>query len=185
MTASLVRLSQLARFWGKNARTIQTWIRQGRLAAIRSPGNHFRVRVADVRAFCERERMPVPPFVSPPPRRVIAAGLSDTAQRAMVRALRGPGLALETYDSPYDALVAAARETALLALPARCRGFDPTSAIAAMRRCDATGRATIVAFGAVNRAQAAALEEAGATHVLTRGQEGHLPRVIRQLLGVE
>jgi excisionase family DNA binding protein len=185
MTTSLVRLSQLARYWGKNARTIQTWIRQGRLAAIRSPGNHFRVRVADVRAFCERERMPVPPFVSPPPRRVIAAGLSDAVERAMVRAVRGPGLALETYDSPYDALVAAARETALLALPVRCKGFDPGSAIAALRRGDAGGHATIVAFGAVTRAQAATLSHAGATRVLTRAQEGHLPRVVRELLGVE
>jgi excisionase family DNA binding protein len=185
MTASLLRLSQLARFWGKNARTIQTWIRQGRLAAIRSPGNHFRVRVADVRAFCERERMPVPPFVSPPPRRVVAAGLSAPAQRAMARAVRGPGLALETYDDPYDALLAASRETVLLAIPARCRGFDPGSAIAAMRRCDATGRATIVAFGAATRAQAASLARAGATRVLTRAQEDHLPRVVRELLGVE
>jgi excisionase family DNA binding protein len=185
MTASLLRLSQLARFWGKNARTIQTWIRQGRLAAIRSPGNHFRVRVADVRAFCERERLPVPPFVSPPPRRIVAAGLSAAAQRAMVRALRGPGLALETYDDPYDALLAAARETTLLAIPARSRGFDPGSAIAAMRRSDATGRATIIAFGAATRAQAASLAEAGATRVLTRAQESDLPRVVRELLGVE
>ena len=37
MPAPLLRLSELARFWGKNTRTVQSWIRQGRLAAIRSP----------------------------------------------------------------------------------------------------------------------------------------------------
>jgi excisionase family DNA binding protein len=185
MAAGLLRLSELARFWGKNTRTIQTWIRQGRLAAIRSPGNHFRVRIADVRAFCERENLPVPPFVSPPPRRIVTAGLSAPAQRAMARALRSPGLVLETYDDPYDALLAAAREAALVAIPARTRSFDPGSAIAAMRRCDATGRAAIVAFGAATRAHAASLAQAGATRVLTRAEQDDLPRVVRELLGVE
>jgi excisionase family DNA binding protein len=185
MTASLLRLSQLARFWGKNPRTIQTWIRQGRLAAIRSPGNHFRVRVADVRAFCEREKMPVPPFVSPPPRRVVAAGLDAASQRAMARALRTPGLALETYPDPYDALLASARETALVAIPSASKRFDAGSAIAAMRRCPTTTTAAIVAFDAATRAQAATLAQAGATRVLTRAQRGDLPRVVRELLGVE
>jgi excisionase family DNA binding protein len=185
MTASLVRLSQLARFWGKNARTIQTWIRQGRLAAIRSPGNHFRVRVADVRAFCERERMPIPPFVSPAPRRIVAAGLSAPLQRAMARALRVPGLSLETYPDPYDALLAAARETSVLAIPAVCKHFDPRSAIAALRRSDSTARAAIVAFGAPTRSQASVLAQAGATRVLTSAEQNDLPRVVRELLGVE
>jgi excisionase family DNA binding protein len=185
MTASLLRLSQLARFWGKNPRTIQTWIRQGRLAAIRSPGNHFRVRVADVRAFCERESMPVPPFVSPPPRRVVAAGLDATSQRSLARALRSPGLALEVYPDPYDALLASAREAALIAVPGAARRFDSASAIAAMRRSPATRGAAIVAFDVATRAQAATLAQAGATRVLTRAHRSELPRVVRELLGVE
>jgi excisionase family DNA binding protein len=55
---ALIRPSQLARFWELNARTLHIWIREGRLLAIRSPGNHFRLRVADVLAFCEREGLP-------------------------------------------------------------------------------------------------------------------------------
>jgi excisionase family DNA binding protein len=186
MPAPLLRLSELARFWGKNARTVQSWIRQGRLAAIRSPGNHFRVRIADVRAFCEREHMPIPPFVTAPPKRVVAVGLNAASQREMARALRGPALAFETYGDPYDALLAAARGPAsLLALPAQSRRFDPGSAIAAVRRYEATARATIVAFGAASRAQAARLSQAGATRVLTRAEQKDLPRVVRELLGVQ
>lgn len=189
MTASLLRISQLARFWGKNAKTIQTWIRQGRLAAIRSPGNHFRVRVADVRAFCEREGMAVPPFVAPPARRVVAAGLDAASQRAMARALKGPGLALETYDDPYEALLAAARDAALVALPAAAARFDCSAAIAALRRGEATARAgigiAIVAFGASTQKQASSLEQAGATRVLPRAKQDDLPRVVRELLGIE
>jgi excisionase family DNA binding protein len=188
MPASLLRLSELARFWGKNTRTVQTWIRQGRLAAIRSPGNHFRVRIADVRAFCEREQMPVPPFVSAPPKRVVAVGLNAASQREMARALRGPALAFEAYRDPYDALLAAAARSgpaSLLALPAQSRRFDPGSAIAAVRRHQATARTAIVAFGAANRAQAAGLAQAGATRVLTRAEQKDLPRIVRELLGVE
>src|SRR6516164_2464292 len=103
---TLLRLSQLARFWEKNPRTIQTWIRQGRLAAIRSPGNHFRVRVADVRAFCEREGMPVPPFVAPPLRRVVLAAASLPLRRAIARVLK-TGVALHPFADPYEALLAA------------------------------------------------------------------------------
>jgi excisionase family DNA binding protein len=185
MSASLLRLSQLARYWGKNSRTIQTWIRQGRLAAIRSPGNHFRVRVADVRAFCEREGMPVPPFVAPPPRRIVAAGLDPTSQRAMARALKSPALTLETYDDPYDALLAAARDASLIAIPASAPRFDCGAAIAAMRRSQGTANASIIAFGASTRTQAASLARAGATRVLPRAQQGALPHVARELLGVE
>jgi excisionase family DNA binding protein len=188
MPAPLLRLSELARFWGKNARTVQSWIRQGRLAAIRSPGNHFRVRVADVRAFCEREQMPIPPSIIVPAKRVVAVGLNASLQREMARALRGPALALETYRDPYDALLAAAGArgpASLLALPAQSRRFDPGSAIAAVRRYEATARAAIVAFGAASRAQAASLAQAGATRVLTRAEQRDLPRVVRELLGVQ
>ncbi len=143
------------------------------------------MRIADVRAFCEREKMPVPPFVAPPPRRVVAVGLSASSRRAMARAVRGPGLSLETYRDPYDALLAVARDAALLAIPAASGRFDTGSAIAAMRRCDATANAVIVAFDAGSAAQATNLAHAGATRVLTRAQQGDLPRVVRELLGVQ
>ncbi|HEY6459566.1 MAG TPA: helix-turn-helix domain-containing protein, partial [Polyangiaceae bacterium] len=125
----LLRLSLLARFWEVNPRTIMTWIRAGRLAAIRSPGNHFRVRVADVRAFCEREGRPIPPFVAPPVRRVVTAGVA-------ARAVRLPGLVVDAYDDPYDALLAAAArgDASLLVVPATATRFDTIAALAALRR---------------------------------------------------
>ena len=199
MTAPLVRVSQLARFWELNPATVVGWIRSGRLAAIRSPGNHFRVRVADVRAFCEREGMPLPPFVAPPVRRVVAAALPQAARRALARALKAPGVALEAPDDPYDALVAAAASspapapgaggvagaTALVVLPAAHAGFDAPAAVAALRRAPGpVGAVPVVAFGAATRAQAAALADAGATHVLLRAQTDDLPGLARGLLGL-
>lgn len=180
--APLLRLSQLARFWEKNPRTIMGWIRQGRLAALRSPGNHFRVRIADVRAFCEREGMPVPPFVAaPPPRRVVVAAAPAATGRAVVRALKAPGILVEARD-PYDALVAVAGgATALLVLGAPGERFDAAEAIAALRRAPATAGLLVVAT-ATTRSRVAALEQAGATRVLVRPREDELARVVRELL---
>jgi excisionase family DNA binding protein len=177
---TLLRLSQLARFWEVNPRTIMTWIRQGRLAAIRSPGNHFRVRVADVRAFCEREGRPVPPFVAPPQRRVVTVG-------GLPRGLKLSGVLVEVHVDPYDAVVSAARaETALLVLPASVRHFDTEAAIAALRRARTPAEVPIVVMGATSPSRASALERAGATRVLRRSsRQDDLPRALRELLALE
>jgi excisionase family DNA binding protein len=176
---SLLRLSQLARFWEKNPRTIQTWIRQGRLAAIRSPGNHFRVRIADVRAFCEREGMPVPPFVAPPALRVVSAA-------PLPRAARIPGVVVESHADPYAALVAAASgPAALLVLPGAGERFDASAAVSALRRAPATLAMPVVVVGVTSQPRADALERAGATRVLLRAKDDDVPRVMREVLGLE
>jgi excisionase family DNA binding protein len=177
---SLLRLSQLARFWEVNARTLMTWIEQGRLAAIRSPGNHYRVRVADVRAFCEREGRPVPPFVAPAQRRVVTAV-------AALRNAKLPGVVVEAHGDPYGAIVASAHETtALLVLPASAAHFDTAAAIAALRRVRSASAMAIVVVGAPP-ARASALVAAGATRVLPRrgARPDDLPRVLRELLALE
>jgi len=177
--SSLLRLSQLARFWEVNPVTILGWIRKGRLPSLRSPGGHHRVRVADVRAFCEREGLPVPPFVSPPARRLVTAV-------PLPRALRPAGIVVETRESAYDALVTAASgPTALLVLRASVRQFDAAAAIAALRQAEATAALLVVAVEAPTRARAEALRHAGATRALGRGWAADLGPVLRELLGLE
>ncbi len=182
----LVRPSELARFWQLHPQTVHTWIRQGRMVAIRSPGNHFRMRLADVRAFCEREGMPVPPFVAPPPRRVLVAAGSEPLRRALERAL-GSAVALETFEDPYDALLAAAADSAaVLALPATGTRFDPVAAVRALRRTPAAAKTVVVVHGASSHALVAALESAGVDRCISRAQTPDLlPRVLRELMGLE
>ena len=130
-----MRPSQLARFWGISPETLVAWIHRGRLAGVRSPGNHFRVRVADVLAFCEREKLAVPPFVLPPRRRVVIGGGRAAVRRAAVRALEGTGVVVEAYDDPYEALVAAASgPVEVVALGAGTSRFDAERAAAALDR---------------------------------------------------
>jgi excisionase family DNA binding protein len=182
----LVRPSELARFWRLHPQTVHTWIRQGRMLAIRSPGNHFRLRIADVRAFCEREGRPVPPFIAAPARRVIVGAGSQALRRAVGRSLRG-GVDVETFDDPYEALVAAAAgATALVALPGSDRRFDAVSAVRALRRAPGAPQILAIAvFDVAGRAASAALEAAGADRCVPRGVPvDDVPRALRELLGL-
>jgi excisionase family DNA binding protein len=180
---ALLRPSQLARFWELNPRTLQVWIRDGRLPAIRSPGNHFRLRAADVRAFCEREGLPVPPFVSPPARRVVVAAAPLALRRAVARALKT--VALHAVADPYEALVSAVAEpTDVLAVGAHA-GFDAVAAVRALRSAPTTAAMSVVAFDVPTRPQVVALEKAGATHaILEANTDELLPPVLANLLGI-
>jgi excisionase family DNA binding protein len=181
----LVRPSALARFWAIHPKTLHTWIQQGRLPALRSPGNHVRLRVADIRAFCEKEGLPVPPFVAPPPRRAVVAGASEATARALARALRS-AVQLEVVAGPYEGLVAAASAPAdLLALAVSFPRFDAASAIRALRGSPAGAAIVVVAFGVPTRAAVEVLEAAGATRALGRARERDLPAVARELLALE
>jgi excisionase family DNA binding protein len=181
----LVRPSALARFWGIHTRTLHGWIQQGRLAALRSPGNHVRLRVADVRAFCEREGLAVPPFVSPTMARVVVAGVPEITSRGLVRALRGGAVGVSVHEGPYDGLVAAASTpTRVLVLGVSRPKFDGPAAIRALKESPAGGGLAVVAIGARTRAAADLLEAAGATRALGRASERDLPAVVRELLAL-
>jgi hypothetical protein len=180
---ALIRPSELARFWELNPRTLHIWIREGRLLAIRSPGNHFRLRVADVLAFCQREGLPVPPFVSPPAPRVVLAAAPPPLRRAVARALKT--VVIEAHADPYAALVAASSEpTAALALSARPPHFDILAAVRALKRTPGTTALIVVAFDVATRPQATALEHAGAARAMVAGQAADLlPGALAALLG--
>ncbi len=181
---ALVRPSELARFWGLHPRTLHSWIREGRLPAIRSPGNHFRLRVSDVRAFCEREGLAVPPFVSPPSPRVVIAAAAAPLLRALGRALKATAV-LDAFADPYEAFVAAAAEpTEILAMGAGPHNFDAVAAVRAFKSRRATASVVVVAFGVPSRKRQVALEKAGASRAIALAQTSELlPRVLGEILG--
>jgi CheY-like chemotaxis protein len=180
---ALIRPSQLARFWELNARTLHIWIREGRLLAIRSPGNHFRLRVADVLSFCEREGLPVPPFVSPAPQRVVVGAASPALRRALARSVKTSAV-IHALADPYEALVAAAAEPPkILALGVRAPQFDGVAAIRALRSSPVTRSVVVVAFDVPTRTHAAAMKRAGASQAIVSAQTSDLlPAALGELL---
>jgi excisionase family DNA binding protein len=182
-SAPLLRPSQLARFWELHPKTVYLWIREGRLAAVRTPGDQFRLRAADVRAFCETARMPLPPFVVPAARRAHVAA-SGPSLRSLKRALKQAGAEIDAFDRSIDALFAAvASPPALLVLDAGIGGVDLEGALVALRRRAATARVPIVIFNVASAAKAEALVRAGATHAIARGRDRDALVHITEILG--
>jgi hypothetical protein len=178
----LLRPSQLARFWELHPATVNLWIVQGRLPAIRSPGNHFRVRIADARAFCEREGLPIPPFVAPPPDRVVVMTASAAVKRALAKGLKCV-VSVEAFANPFEAVVAvASAPTALLALDLTGMAFDAVAAIRAVKRAPARPKPRVAVFHVETQALATALERAGADRVLLTSEGGGLLPALRTLV---
>jgi excisionase family DNA binding protein len=177
----LVRPSELARFWGLHPRTVHEWIRAGRLASVRTPGNQYRVRPADIRAFCERAKMAVPPFVLTPPKRVVLAGASAAIADAVRSALERRAI-LEHVGDPYVALVGAAiAPPRVLVLDARAARFAVGDALAAIVAAP-IARPRIVVYDVASAAKCAALVAAGADAAIARTRRSELPAVIVELV---
>jgi hypothetical protein len=130
--------------------------------------------------------MPVPPFVSPPPKRTVVAGVSEAAARGLARGLKSAPVALVVHGDPYEGLVAAAAApTALLVLGVSAARFDAAAAIRALTSGILAEGVTIAAVGAPTRAAAERLLTAGATRVLPRSYERDLLALVRELLALD
>jgi excisionase family DNA binding protein len=182
--APLLRPSRLARFWELHPKTLYVWIREGRLAAVRTPGEQFRLRPADVRAFAEAAGLPVPPFILAAPRRAHAAATSGAWLRALRRALKEAEVTLDLHERSVDAFFAAvAAPPTLLSIDAGIGGLDLDEAIRALRRRAATAHLPVVIVNVASAAKADALLRAGATHAHVKGKDRDALAQIAQLLG--
>jgi len=63
--------ADVAKLLGVAVASISKWIDAGQLQAGRTPGGHRRVAREDLIAFLRRQKLPVPPELSPPPPRVL------------------------------------------------------------------------------------------------------------------
>jgi excisionase family DNA binding protein len=183
--ASLVRPSELARFWKVHPRTVNSWIHDGRLVAVRSPGNHYRVRAADVAAFCEKEGLARPPLIEPALKTVLVIGASAAIKIALRRVARGAGATFEAHDGD-DALrvlfAAVIAPPAVLAISDAIKRVDAGDVTRALRATASTSATTLVIFDVASASRAAELTRAGATRAMLRSQGASLAEAILELL---
>lgn len=177
----LLRPSQLARFWELHPKTVYLWIRDGRLPAVRTPGDQFRLRVEDVRAFCQANKMAVPPFVTPTVKQVLLIGVAG-ASKVLKLAVKPNHATLITHDTAIEGLLAAVTSPAsLLLIDAASAPFVIEDAVRALRRASSTQRTPIVVFNLSTSARAEAVVRAGATHAIVR--EKFLAERLAEVLG--
>jgi len=166
----LLRPSELARFWELHPKTVYLWIKAGRLTAVKTPGAQYRVRSADLPAFCERSGLPLPPEIQATTVRVMILGAGATAQRTMKKVLKGKAVVTAWFASALEGLVAAAESPpSLLVLDAS--SVDAEGTVRALRRGKGTRGVPILAFQLPSAARASATLRAGAKWAIVRERE--------------
>ena len=161
----LLRPSQLARYWEVHPKTVYLWIKAGRLPAVKTPGEQYRVRQEDVPAFCAKNGLPLPPGLQSSRRRVVVLGAEADAQRAMRRVLRGKAVDVSWFASAFDGLVATAESPpALVVLDARA--VDVEALLHALRRARTTRSVPVLAYQVTTAARITKTMRAGATWAL-------------------
>ena len=177
--APLLRPSHLARFWELHPTTVYTWIREGRLAAVRSPGAQYRLRASDVRAFCEREKLPLPLALFPKQSHVIVLGGNDGFRKGIKRALKPHGATIECFDDAYRGFIAAALDPpSAIAVDGALRDFDVEKAIGALRGTGKTEKTPIVVVNVAFAAKRDAFLHAGASSVFSRAHDAEALRAL-------
>jgi excisionase family DNA binding protein len=180
---ALVRPSELARVWELHPKTVYLWIREGRLPAIKTPGAQYRVREGDVRAYCEKNGLPLPRELARPEKaaaRIAVIGRPGATFRALSRACKASGVELRSFASALDGFLAIASDVpSVVALDARSCGVKVSDALRALRRADATAGVPVVVYDAATKP--APLVKLGATSVFGRGDDDEVAQTIVSL----
>ena len=166
----LLRPSELARVWELHPKTVYLWIKSGRLPAVKTPGDQFRVRSEDVPVFCEKSGLPLPPALVKQTRRVMLLGVAPAALRILRRALRGRDVLVAAFPSALEGLLAAAQTPPSLAV-LDASTLDAEEAVRALRRTKGTASVPVLVYQLPSGARAAAAVRAGARWALVRDKD--------------
>ena len=179
--ASLLRPSVLAKAWGVHPRTVTAWIRAGRLPGVKTPGDHHRVRVDDVVAYCVAEGLPLPRAATVHDLSVLIAKRQNLDVRPLRRALRALDVEIQVTTSAAAALLTVASEPpGALVLDAQLPGLDVIAAIRALGEAKATSNLPVLVCDAA-KAKAATYLAAGALAVAVRGDLASLAEELTKL----
>lgn len=127
-TDSLLTSYQVGALLQVNPSSINNWVKAGLLAAHRTPGGHLRIKVADLVAFLDAHKMPVPEAIGKGGRRRLLVADEDRKQLNAYRRIFKPyadRLDFVLADNAIDALVhVGALRPHLMLLPASLGDLD-------------------------------------------------------------
>lgn len=151
----LLRPSELARVWELHPKTVYAWIKEGKLPAIKTPGAQYRLRGDDVRAYCEKNGLPLPRSLRG--LEVAAIGKPSPAQRAVAKACKAHGATFVAWPRALEGLLAVARDAPdVVVIDARCDDVKLADALRALRKTASTAGVPVVVHDAASRSPALA-----------------------------
>ena len=156
-----------------NPSSVNKWVKEGRIAAFRTPGGHRRIRARDLVEFLDGHQMPVPARLQAASRRrVIVVDGDSTALKTLEKALRSHAdrVQLLAASSGIDALVQVGLfRPHLMVLDGSMDGLD---AIEVCRRIKANAETRHITVVLASAHPTTALENkalaAGATRVVKK-----------------
>ncbi len=156
-----------------NPSSVNKWVKEGRIAAFRTPGGHRRIRARDLVEFLDGHQMPVPARLQAASRRrVIVVDGDSTALKTLEKALRphADRVQLLPASSGIDALVQVGLfRPHLIVLDGSMDGLD---AIEVCRRIKANAETRHITVVLASAHPTTALENkalaAGATRVVKK-----------------
>ncbi|MBX3205993.1 MAG: helix-turn-helix domain-containing protein [Labilithrix sp.] len=180
---ALLRPSELARLWELHPKTVNLWIREGKLKAFRTPGAQYRVRSDDARAYCEKNNLPpLPRAVTSPGGTVAAIGKPGAALRALAKACKARGTSFVAFASVLEGLLGVAADAPdVLAIDARCDEVKLADIVRALRRTEKMASVAVVVYDA-DATKSSALAKLGVTSVVTRGKSEEAAQAVVDLL---
>ena len=162
----------IAKTLGVAVASIYKWIDAGQLKAGKTPGGHRRVAKEDLIAFLRRQKLPVPPELSPPPPRVLAVDDEESVTAWLteeIKAAHPDFEILEANDGYSAGEIVALSKPDVVILDLRMPGIDGFEVCRRIKSREETKDISIIAITAhpSDEAQRRILE-AGATAYLAK-----------------
>ena len=169
----LLTSTQVGNLLQVNPSSVKKWVNDGHIVAFRTPGGHRRIRAADLIAFLDQHKIPVPrPLSNAARRRVLAVDDDPIQLKAVGRALKkwSDKVEVSLVDNGIDALVEiGAIKPHALVLDVYMPGIDGIEVCRRLKSNPATKDiAVIVTSGRMTAEIEQAARAAGARRVLRK-----------------
>ena len=169
----LLTSTQVGNLLQVNPSSVKKWVNDGHIVAFRTPGGHRRIRAADLIAFLDQHKIPVPrPLSNAARRRVLAVDDDPIQLKAVGRALKkwSDKVEVSLVDNGIDALVEiGAIKPHALVLDVYMPGIDGIEVCRRLKSNPATKDiAVIVTSGRMTEEIEQAARAAGARRVLRK-----------------
>lgn len=162
--------------------TVCNWVKEGKLRAYRTPGQHYRIRRADFQAFVERYKIPVGPgdFLAREKRSVLVVDDEPQVVSLVIRILKSrfPAFVFSAANDGYEAGVSVATlKPDLVILDLMMPGMDGFEVCRRIKGAPATSKTKVLIITGYP-------EDQNAEHALACGADDFMlkPLVIDALI---
>ncbi|MCC7538882.1 MAG: response regulator [Deltaproteobacteria bacterium] len=170
----------MARFCGVTPQAVRLWVSGGLLKAVRTAGDHYRIRRADLEDFMRSRGIKVPEEVAAEKPVVVLIDDDAEISKNLKRTLAKIGFDLVTYTSAYEALLALPVKVPVIVLfDLSMPGIDGLAALRALKANPTTATIPIVVLTSHGHLRHQAIES-GAVTVVLKNDLSRVPNVVQE-----